>query len=360
MKFLYKIWSGYDGFLPRRIPDRIVDGKDLDLGWERYIDSVEVGHEVWVYFYGPHRYTPGVYVNGFVKQVQADESRVRIRVRRYSTDKPLTDPDTSERVGKTVSVRNRQVFLFPEQWDTAPECTLYGIAESCKKRLCGSCPTWRGLPLIRPSAVAIPPRLAVHRVFAYSPAFWVIPSRCYLHHHGSIAQKVRQTSAVFYRFKLGEEELAYPLALGMYTTLTERNAVDFDAVVPVPLSPDKENKGEIHRTRLLGKELARLLGARVSEVLALDRPISKHKLRIHHGLTAGQFEAKYIAALQVDPKAKSLKRVLLIDDVCTEGSTLRSAITKLRSENADVEVSVATAGQMILKSVVKSETGLLA
>jgi predicted amidophosphoribosyltransferase len=360
VKFLYKIWSGYDGFQPRRIPERIIDGKDVDLGWERYIDSVDVGHEVWVYFYGPHRYTPGVYVTGFVKQVHPDENRVRIRVRSYSTDKPLTDAKTSERIGNAVSVRNRQVFLFPEQWATAPDCTLHSIAESCKKRLCDNCPTWQGLPLIKPSAVSIPPRLAIHQIAAYSPAFWVIPSRCYLHHQGPIAKKIHQTSDVFYRFKVGEEELAYPLALGIYTNLTRRKAVDFDAVVPIPLSPDKAQKGEIHRTRLLGKELARLLGTRLSEVLSLDHPISKHKLRIHQGLTAGQFELKYSAALCVDPRAKNLRRVLLLDDVCTEGSTLRSAITKLRSENADFEVSVATAGQMILKSVVSSEAGLLA
>jgi hypothetical protein len=64
------------------------------------------------------------------------------------------------------------------------------------------------------------------------------------------------------RFKVGDKELAYPLALGMYTGLSQRRLLDFDAVIPIPLSPDKEQAGEIHRTKLLGLEPARLLGGR--------------------------------------------------------------------------------------------------
>ena len=57
-RFLYKIWSRYDGFTPTRIPDR-GDGRGrLILGWTRYIDVIEAGAEVWVYFYGPHAFRP--------------------------------------------------------------------------------------------------------------------------------------------------------------------------------------------------------------------------------------------------------------------------------------------------------------
>src|ERR1700729_2536258 len=50
VKFLYKIYSGYDGFQPARIDGRMIDGKTLRLGWDKYLDVVEPGAEVWVYF----------------------------------------------------------------------------------------------------------------------------------------------------------------------------------------------------------------------------------------------------------------------------------------------------------------------
>ncbi|MCL4796463.1 MAG: hypothetical protein KJZ84_18005 [Bryobacteraceae bacterium] len=359
MKFLYKIWSGFDGFQPRRIGERLVNGKDLALSWKRYIDAVDVGDEVWVYFHGPHRFTPGVYANGFVSEIDVGSSLVRLRVRKYTETQPLTDPDTSERIGRTVSTRNRQVFLFPEEWDSAPQCSLHGGATSCAKRLCGTCLTWRGLPLIKKNGLALPPRLRDQRLSACVPAYWVIPSRCYLHKLGSVTRSVQQTSDMFYRFKVGEEALAYPLALGMYTRLAQLATVDFDAIVPIPLSPEKAASGEIHRTKLLSKELARLLSTRLVEALALRHPISKKRLRTQGGMSTSGFEAKYIGALKVTARLSQFSRILLVDDVCTEGSTLRATASKLRQENRPLEIAAATAGQMVLKNVVRSEAGLL-
>jgi predicted amidophosphoribosyltransferase len=91
----------------------------------------------------------------------------------------------------------------------------------------------------------------------------------------------------------------------------------------------------------------------------LNCPISKHKLRIHQGLSAPQFEARYADALVVDAKAKDLRQALLIDDVCTEGGTLKCAIAALRGTNPEMAIAVATAGQMIVKAVVDDAVALL-
>ena len=48
----------YDGFAPARIPDRLLPSKILRLSWSRYMDSVELGDEVWIYFHGPHSFRP--------------------------------------------------------------------------------------------------------------------------------------------------------------------------------------------------------------------------------------------------------------------------------------------------------------
>lgn len=359
MRFLYKIYSGYDGFSPKQIPNRFVERKDLDLGWLRYLDTVEVGDEVWIYFHGPHNFIPGVYVKGFVRSIDRNEYKIRLRVRYFSISDPLTDRDESGRIGAIVSVRNRQVFLYPEHWLTAPTCTLDGGADSCKVRLCDECPSWKALPMISRASFAMPHRIPGDLVARYSPAYWVIPSRCYLHKVGKIRSAIHHASDTFMRFKVGEESLSYPLALGIYTNLIKRGLVDFDCIVPIPLSPNKAAAGEIHRTRLLAKELARLLNIPVVELLGLKVPISKRILRTQLGLTALQFEMNYSAALRCDPLPATSRRVLLVDDVCTEGSTLRCCVLTLRTVSPDAEVSIATAGQMIMKAVVKNEATLL-
>ena len=49
MRYVYKIHSGYDGFSPKRIPERM-SGKTLRLGWKRYVDAIrdklENGEEI--------------------------------------------------------------------------------------------------------------------------------------------------------------------------------------------------------------------------------------------------------------------------------------------------------------------------
>src|SRR5205809_4876472 len=118
--FLYKIWSGYNGFTPREIPKRLKAGKTLTLRWRRYIDAVEEGHEVWVYFHGPRVRPSGVYAKGFVDTIDTDTSEVRIGVRKFLTDEPLTDRNTSARIAGVIRARGLQVFVYPQVWETPP------------------------------------------------------------------------------------------------------------------------------------------------------------------------------------------------------------------------------------------------
>jgi predicted amidophosphoribosyltransferase len=80
-----------------------------------------------------------------------------------------------------------------------------------------------------------------------------------------------KTDELFRRFKAGEKNLAFPLALGMHEALVARGLESVDAIVPVPLSPDKVAAGEIHRTLLLARELGRQLGVPVRQLLWSSR-----------------------------------------------------------------------------------------
>ena len=159
MKFLYKIHSGYDGFQPARIDDRMIDGRTLRLGWDKYLDVVERGAEVWVYFRGPHRFENGVYVKGSVESVDLDERAIFLRVREHSTVAPLSDPATTTRLAQAVAIRYRQVFVLPDDLETVPDCNFTTTADSCGKHRCGDCKTWEDLPQISLGALQVPARL---------------------------------------------------------------------------------------------------------------------------------------------------------------------------------------------------------
>jgi len=132
---------------------------------------------------------------------------------------------------------------------------------------------------------------------------------------------------------------------------------DFDCIVPIPLSPDKAAKGEIHRTRLLTQELSMLLGIPVKQVLKLSKAISKRRM-LSDGYTYAQFEWEYSKALDVGNVA-SITRILLVDDVCTYGGTLRAASSALWAKGSNLQISAAVAAQMIVKSVVTDESSIL-
>lgn len=351
MRFLYKIHSGYDGFAPQRIPERLESEKRLKLGWKRYLDAVHIGDEVWVYFHGPHKFENGVYAKGIVQKIDHQHQTVFIRLRSSSVTDPLTDPATSQKVARAVAPRYLQVFLFPEEWVAVHACDMDATATSCQARRCEPCPTWQALPLIDPSDCDRPVRLhpEVRPVVA---AYWVIPSRCFL--HKKVGPSAYRTSHLFYRFKIGEKSLAYPLALGMYESLRKRKEIDFDCLVPIPLSPDKARAKEIHRTRLLANELSKLMGIDMLDCLSLTSPVSKRRL-LHLGYSAAYFRDKYYGALSVRRRIISKKRVLLVDDVSTEGTTLDCAFRRIREAHPDAEVSAVTAGQMIMKAVVKDQ-----
>jgi hypothetical protein len=360
VKFLYKVWSKYDGFTPAQVPARRLPGGLLRLGWARYIEAVERGTEIWVYFHGPHAFENGVYVKGVAHAIDVDQGEVLLRIRQASTSVPLTDASTSARIAAIVAARGLQVFLLPDALDVAPTCNVDTSAMTCAHRSCDGCQTWQALPLIAPRNLGWPARLP-QSLADFVPAYWVIPPRNFIYmRSGRFKLGIRRTDELFRRFKTGEKRLAFPLALGIREALATRGLDSFDAIVPIPLSPDKEAAGEIHRTRLLARELARLLGVPVREPLSLDGAISKRRLRGDQGYSASLFEYVYRRKLVINDTIDGLQRIALIDDVCTEGSTIRASTSILKAKNPALEVVAATAGQMTVRAAVLHEDDLTA
>lgn len=68
----------------------------------------------------------------------------------------------------------------------------------------------------------------------------------------------------------------------------------------------------------------------------------------------------YRTHLVVDDAVRQISRIVLVDDVCTEGSTLRASTAALRACNATLEVVAVTAGQMTVRGAVEHEQDLIA
>jgi len=347
LRFLYKIHSGYDGFRPAVIPQRMHDGR-LRLRWRHYIDVVEKGWECWVYFHGPHRFENGVYVEGIVDAIDLEASAVSLRVRKSSTTAPITSQEISRKVAEVVATPYRQVFVWPEAWRAAPKCGL----DACRRRRCDDCEIWTALPLLKDGHARPPSRLRWSTYDRVIPAHWIVPRRCY---ETRIASAVRALTGRFTDFKLGEMGYAYPFARAMFERLRRSDRLDFDYVVPIPLSPEKANKGEKHRARALAKELGGLLAVPVREMLTLTRSVSKRRMQAV-GYSAAAFERRYAEALRTEVPHDA-NRILLVDDVMTRGSTMAQALRALHGQRPDTKVVVATAGQMIVKDAVAEDAG---
>jgi len=347
MKFLYKIYSGYDGFRPAVMPDRVHNHR-LRLGWKHYIDVVEKGWECWIYFHGPHTFDNGVYAKGFVDSIDLDKREAGLRIREYSTDTPITSEGTSARIAEAVSTRGQQVFIWPDEWAASGNCDL----KQCKKRQCEDCSTWATLPLIEEGESKAPDRLRWSRYEGIVAGHWLVPTRCFETH---ILPAIKNLTMRFTAFKMGEAIYAYPFALSIFEQLRRRELLDYDYIVPIPLSPDKAETGEQHRTLELAKELGRLLAVPVLEMLSLSTSISKRRM-LAHGFTAAQFEKRYREALQANIPDDA-KRILLVDDVITKGSTTAQALKTIQALRPCISIVVATAGQMIVKEAVVHSRG---
>lgn len=348
MRFLYKINSGYDGFRPSVIEDRLDDEGLLRLGWKLYIDEVNKGDECWLYFKGRHAFVNGIYARGRVMEVDRSDLCIFIKLDWYDLYDPLFQNDDRDQLAQSITnIHYRQVFVWPDEFAPSDRCDL----SSCRHRHCEGCPNWKSAPFVSEDTCRNPHRLK-QRIDAFVPAFWILPPRSYAITQGlTISRGTKWITHHFAEFKLGEKAYAFPLALGIWSQLASREITEFDGIVPIPLSPDKI--GEYNRTMGIARELSNLAGIKVVDALALESPISRRQYK-SLGYSHAQFEKDYFEALNVRSQVKRLNRILLIDDVCTEGSTLNTTIKSIYTENPSIRITVATAGQMIMRKSVKN------
>ncbi len=124
--------------------------------------------------------------------------------------------------------------------------------------------------------------------------------------------------------------LAGSLSIFLYDCL-QNNAVSADVIVPVPLHPKRLRERGYNQSGLLAHELGRLSGLPV---------IENHLVRCLHTLpqaqSSGVDERRHniVNAFKCLDRRLQGKKVLVIDDVVTSGSTLNICARELKSTGA--------------------------
>lgn len=119
-----------------------------------------------------------------------------------------------------------------------------------------------------------------------------------------------------------QKDLAYYLAKFMaeyFSKITDKT--DFE-IIPVPIYPKREKKRKYNHMNLVGEELARITSNSLNKNLIKRVKDTKpqYKLKRHERLQ------NLNGAFEVDKSNYTGKSLLLIDDICTTGSTFEEII----------------------------------
>ena len=140
-----------------------------------------------------------------------------------------------------------------------------------------------------------------------------------------------------------QRDLAYFQAKFMYDywqNISDKK--DNYQVVPIPLFKEREKKRKYNHMALVAEEFCKLSGYEVNLDLVKRIKDTKPQYR----LNKSQRMDNLANAFKIDINAKRNGRILLIDDICTTGSTFESIITELKKNGIDDIVCFATTTPM--------------
>ncbi|MBX7236853.1 MAG: ComF family protein [Caldilineales bacterium] len=128
----------------------------------------------------------------------------------------------------------------------------------------------------------------------------------------------------------GHKALSRPLA-AFLTSYLQTHALSFDTLVPVPLHPDRLAFRGYNQSELLAQEVARASRLPVRTDLIYRARHTQPQATLNR---RQRLENVRDAFLPVQPGLLHGERVLLIDDVCTTGSTLKACAQALHEAGA--------------------------
>ena len=120
------------------------------------------------------------------------------------------------------------------------------------------------------------------------------------------------------------------------------NREEFYQVVPIPMYKTREKSRKYNHMNLVAEEFCKLSGYEMN--LGLVKRVKDTKPQ--YKLNKGQRMENLSNAFEIDTNAVLKGPILLIDDICTTGSTFESIIMELRKHGIDDIVCFATTTPM--------------
>ncbi len=115
---------------------------------------------------------------------------------------------------------------------------------------------------------------------------------------------------------------------------------DIDVILPIPMHYIKKAQRGYNQTEEIAKGIAEITSLKICNNL---RAVKQHQTQTSLSLTERQQNTEGIFKLSNKDDLKN-KHILLLDDVCTTGSTIISAATAIQKEEKDLRLSILTIG----------------
>lgn len=144
----------------------------------------------------------------------------------------------------------------------------------------------------------------------------------------------------------GEPDAAVYLGERMARLLSRANG-SFDTLIPVPLFLRRQHERGYNQSELLGAIMAQHTNT-PQNTLALARV---RATRPQVGLNQAARLRNLQDAFRADPAAVNGQRVLLIDDVCTTGATLRACAEALTAAGASAVYAITAAAALPTRQI---------
>ncbi len=135
--------------------------------------------------------------------------------------------------------------------------------------------------------------------------------------------------AAIHSLKYGNNRALAAALAGYMATAWRQRAYTADCIVPVPLHASREAERGYNQAALLARAIGPVLGLPVNEKLVVRHRATRQQAL----LSAAERHANVSGAFACRKTAAGL-RIVLVDDVCTTGSTLEACATALAAAGA--------------------------